>query len=161
MVTLSPKQPLVAFMQSRSNGLSAIGPPWSQITAYDLNIGTIKWQIPDGSITALAEQGHADTGAQFPRGGVLATAGGLIFVATASDHRIRAYDEDSGKVLWEKDVPTGSEGVPAVYEVKGRECIAFCVAAGNGSMAARATNPRERVRRSRPGRLCGVRAAGW
>src|SRR4029453_6856813 len=29
----------------QSNGLSAIGPPWSNITAYDLNKGTILWQI--------------------------------------------------------------------------------------------------------------------
>ena len=125
------------FMLSRSDGLSAIGPPWSQLTAYDLNTGTIKWQIPNGGVTALEEEGHPDTGAQFPRGGVLATAGGLIFVATASDRRIRAYDEDTGKVLWETDTPAGSEGIPAVYEVAGREYIAFCVAAGNGMMSPR------------------------
>ena len=60
------------------------------------------------------------------------TAGGLIFAATASDHKIRAYDEDTGKVLWEYETPTGSDGVPAVYEVGGREYIAFCVAGGDG-----------------------------
>lgn len=127
----------VDFEFSKSNGLSAIGPPWSQITAYDLNTGTIKWQIPDGGISALEEEGHNDTGAHFPRGGVLVTAGGLVFVATASDRTIRAYDEENGKVVWEKQLPTGSEGVPAAYEVGGREYIAFCVAAGNGSMAPR------------------------
>ena len=46
-----------------STVLTAIGPPWSQITAYDLNTGSIKWQIPDGGVTALAEQGHGETGA--------------------------------------------------------------------------------------------------
>jgi quinoprotein glucose dehydrogenase len=30
-------------------------------------------------------------------------------------------------------LPTGSDGVPAVYEVDGREYIAFCVAAGDGT----------------------------
>jgi quinoprotein glucose dehydrogenase len=60
------------------------------------------------------------------------TAGGLIFAATASDHRVRAYDEDNGKVLWEYELPTGSDGIPAVYEVGGREYIAFCVAGGDG-----------------------------
>jgi len=35
-------------------------------------------------------------------------------------------------VLWEKELPVGSDGVPAVYQVGGREYIAFCVAAGNG-----------------------------
>jgi quinoprotein glucose dehydrogenase len=60
------------------------------------------------------------------------TAGGLIFAATASDHKVRAYDEDTGKVLREHELPTGSDGIPAVYEVGGREYIAFCVAAGDG-----------------------------
>ena len=60
------------------------------------------------------------------------TAGGLIFAATASDHKVRAYDEDTGKVLWEHETPVGSDGVPAVYEVAGREYIAFCVAGGDG-----------------------------
>ena len=29
------------------------------------------------------------------------TAGGLIFVATSSDRKFRAYDQDNGKVIWE------------------------------------------------------------
>jgi quinoprotein glucose dehydrogenase len=60
------------------------------------------------------------------------TAGGLIFAATASDHKVRAYDEDNGKVLWEYELPTGSDGIPAVYEVGGREYVVFCVAGGDG-----------------------------
>ena len=131
----------VDFMQSRTNGLSAIGPPWSQITAYDLNTGAIKWQVPDGTVSSLAAEGHVDTGAHFPRGGVLVTAGGLVFVATASDHKIRAYDEDTGKVAWEKATPTGSEGVPAAYEVNGRQYIVFCIAGGNGTMSDRNLAP--------------------
>lgn len=119
----------------QSNGLSAIGPPWSQLTAYDLNTGEIKWHVPNGGVTALEQRGNRDTGAHFPRGGVVVTASGLIFVATASDRKIRAYDEDTGKVLWEKDLPSGSEGIPAIYEVGGREYLAICVAAGDGMMA--------------------------
>jgi glucose dehydrogenase len=117
-----------------SNGLTAIGPPWSRITAYDLNTGTIKWQIPDGGVSALAELGHPDTGALAPRGGIVATGSGLLFVATASDRKFRAYDQDSGRVLWEKDLPAGAEGVPAVYEIGGREYIALCAAAGDGNI---------------------------
>ena len=40
----------VDFMIQPSTGLSAIGPPWSQLTAYDLNKGTILWQIPNGDV---------------------------------------------------------------------------------------------------------------
>src|SRR5579863_5682249 len=117
---------------TQSGGLSAMGPPWSNLTAYDLNSGTIRWQVPNGGVLALEKVGHNGTGARAPRGGPVVTAGGLIFTATASDHKVRAYDEDTGKVLWEYELPTGSDGVPAVYEVGGREYVAFCVAAGDG-----------------------------
>jgi quinoprotein glucose dehydrogenase len=122
-----------------SNRLSAIGPPWSQLTAYDLNTGTIKWQVPLGEVSALADVGHRDTGSHFPRGGVVATAGGLLFSATTSDRKLRAYDRDTGKVIWETGIPEGSESVPAVYEVGGREYLVLCAAAGNGMMSAPAS----------------------
>ncbi len=66
------------YMNS-SEGLPANKPPWSTITAYDLNKGTIKWQIPWGSVTDLAAKGIKDTGSYWPRGGVVVTAGGLNF----------------------------------------------------------------------------------
>ena len=64
-----------------------------------------------------------------------------MFVATASDRTVRAYDRDSGKVVWTKDLPTGSEGVPATYEVGGRQFIVFPVAAGAGLFPARFGGP--------------------
>src|SRR5206468_456498 len=106
----------VRFMQG-SNGLAQIGPPWSQITAYDLNTGTIRWQVPSGEVTELAAQGIHGTGAHFPRGGIALTASGLLFSATSSDKKLRAYDTDTGKVIWEYQLPNAPEGVPAIYEV--------------------------------------------
>jgi glucose dehydrogenase len=130
------------FMLSPSNGMTAIGPPWSEITAYNLNTGEIKWRVPHGGVTAPPELGiKPDTGSHMPRGGPLVTAGGLVFVATASDRTVRAYDRDSGKVVWTKDLPTGSEGVPATYEVGGRQFIVFPVAAGAGLFPARFGGP--------------------
>ncbi len=127
---------------TQTGGLSAMGPPWSTLTAYDLNSGTIRWQVPNGGVLQLEKDGHSGTGARAPRGGPVVTASGLIFAATASDHKIRAYDEDTGAVLWEYETPIGSDGVPAVYEVGGREYIAFCVAAGDGlNLGARRNNP--------------------
>jgi glucose dehydrogenase len=118
----------------QSNGLSAIGPPWSHLTAYDLNRGTILWQIPDGEFPGLAPGSHA------PRGGPVVTGGGLIFVGTATDRKLRAYDQDSGKILWQRDLPGASEGVPAVYEVNGREFVAIAVG-GNGLFPPRVGDP--------------------
>jgi quinoprotein glucose dehydrogenase len=123
--------PYTSFL-SKSTRLPSITPPWFQMTAYDLNKGTIEWQVPYGDVRELAEQGHADTGVlQQQRGGPVVTAGGLIFAAT-NDKRFRAYDEDTGRVMWEADLPAAAEGVPAVYEIGGREFIVICAAAGNG-----------------------------
>ena len=116
---------------SQSTKLPALSPPWFQMTAYDLNNGTIKWQVPYGSVSALAAQGHADTGVISQRGGPVVTAGGLIFTAT-NDKKLRAWDEDTGKVVWETSLPAAAEGVPAVFELGGREYVAVCAAQGNG-----------------------------
>jgi glucose dehydrogenase len=118
------------FLRSPTNGLTAIRPPWSHITAYDLNTGEIKWRIPDGGTTGPGIP--ADSGAHYPRGAPLVTAGGLLFVATAQDRRLRAYDRDTGEVLWSYALPGGSEGIPATYEVDGRQYLAVPAAAGAG-----------------------------
>ena len=56
----------------------------------------------------------------------MATAGGLIFVGTNGDGYVRAFDKDTGKILWEYDLNANPEGIPAVYEVNGRQYVAFC-----------------------------------
>jgi glucose dehydrogenase len=126
----------VNFFNNYANGLSAIGPPWSQLTAYDLNTGKILWQVPNGEMPGLPG-GKTEQGSFAPRGGVAATGGGLLFVGTSSDRKLRAYDQDTGKVLWSMDVGAAVEGVPTVYEVGGREYVVFCVGGGRGLFAPR------------------------
>jgi glucose dehydrogenase len=126
----------VDFFNNYSSGLSAIGPPWSQLTAYDLNTGKILWQVPNGEIAGLPG-GKTEQGSFAPRGGVAATGGGLLFVGTSSDRKLRAYDQDTGKVLWSMDTGAAVEGVPTVYEVGGRQYVVFCVGGGRGLFAPR------------------------
>jgi len=114
-----------------SNGLPMMGPPWSELVAYDLNVGDIKWRVPLGTVSSLAEKGIKNTGSYRPtRNGPVVTAGGLIFMATASDRMVRAYDKENGKVLWEREVDANPDGIPAVYEANGRQYVAFYAGVG-------------------------------
>lgn len=107
----------------QSNGMVAIKPPFSNLTAYDMNTGEKLWSIPNGEIMTLEAQGITGVGSQTPRGGPVATAGGLVFVGTATDRAFRARDAETGAVLWEHRFDAATEGVPAVYEVDGRQYI--------------------------------------
>jgi quinoprotein glucose dehydrogenase len=121
-----------------------ITPPWSQITAYDLNTGKIKWQTPYGD---LPQAGPSDKlrGNVYPKSGFVITGGGLVLFA-GNDSKLYALDKDTGKVLATKDLPNGSLGVPAVYEANGREYVLLAVAGGNpfpagGRLAPGGVNP--------------------
>ena len=115
------------FMFSNS-GLPVIAPPWTTLTAYDLNQGTIEWQVPLGEVPELAAKGFKDTGSHFPKVGPVVTAGGLIFTGTR-DRKVRALDSSTGNVLWQAELQAGLEGMPAVYEIHGNEYVVFCAAA--------------------------------
>lgn len=118
------------FMLAK-NGLSPIAPPWTSLTAYDLNEGTIKWKIPLGEVPELAAKGIKNTGTHYPKVGPVVTAGGLIFTGTR-DRKVRALDVETGKVLWEHELDAALEGIPAVYELDGRQYIVFCASAQVG-----------------------------
>jgi quinoprotein glucose dehydrogenase len=113
-----------------SDGLSPIKPPWTSMTAYDLNQGVIKWKMALGDVPGIK-----GTGTHYPKVGPVITAGGLIFTGTR-DRKIRAFDVETGKILWETEAPAALEGMPAVYQVGGREYILFCAAAQEGLIPA-------------------------
>jgi len=113
-----------------SDGLSAIKPPWTSLTAYDLNEGTIKWKIALGDVPGIK-----GTGTHYPKVGPVITAGGLLFTGTR-DKKVRAFDVETGKPLWEADAGAALEGMPAVYQINGREYVVFCAAAQEGLIPA-------------------------
>jgi quinoprotein glucose dehydrogenase len=130
------------------NGMTAIAPPWSEIVAYDLNEGTIKWRVPVGTSPALAARGIKDTGngRRFWRNGPVVTAGGLLFIGTWADRTVRALETATGAVLWERALDANPEGLAAVFEANGRQYVAFC-ASGTGKQ----DTPVEKAFEARPG----------
>jgi quinoprotein glucose dehydrogenase len=116
-----------------SNGMPTVGPPWTQLVAYDLNEGTVKWRVPDGYSPGLAAMGITNTGSVRPRNGPVVTAGGLVFIANSQDRTIRAFERETGRVIWEHELEANPEGIPAVYEVGGRQYIAFGAGASWGT----------------------------
>ena len=103
-----------------------ISPPWSYITAYDLNTGKIKWQVPVGSDKEAEKEGAKNTGMlRAQRQGMIVTSSGVLF-CTGKDGKVYAFDADNGKQLWSYELPTGTEGLPAMYEVNGKHYLVVC-----------------------------------
>lgn len=105
-------------------------PPWGQLTAIDLNTGKFRWQAVLGEYDQLTERGIPPTGAS-NLGGPLVTAGGLVFIAATNDRRLRAFDKDSGELVWEHRLPASAHATPMTYSVGGRQFLAVAVGGGN------------------------------
>ncbi len=100
-----------------------ISPPWSSIIAYDLNKGTIKWKIAVGQDEEAAKEGGKNTGVlRSQRHGMIVTSNGLLF-CTSRDGKIYAFDADNGNELWAGKLPTGTQGLPSMYQLNGRHYI--------------------------------------
>jgi quinoprotein glucose dehydrogenase len=73
-------------------------PPWGRLIAVDSRTGDFAWQVPLGITDALPEaKQHTGRPAL---AGAIATAGGLVFVASTDDNRFRAFDAAVGRELW-------------------------------------------------------------
>lgn len=108
----------------------AIAPPWSTIAAFDLNEGTIKWQVPIGEDPNLVERGIRNTGLMRDQRGPIVTPTGLLFAAT-TDGYLRALDAENGEELWNAELPASLDVFPVAYEMDGRTYIAVS-ATGRG-----------------------------
>jgi quinoprotein glucose dehydrogenase len=112
-------------------GYPAIAPPWGTLNAVNLNTGTIKWKVPLGEYEALTRRGIPITGTE-NYGGPVVTAGGLVFIGATADAKFRAFDKDTGEMLWEHELPFDGTATPSVYLANGKQYVV--ISAGGSKM---------------------------
>ncbi len=112
------------------SGLPALSPPWGTLTAIDLNRGDVKWKTILGDNDSVFA-GKPPTGTE-NYGGPVVTFGGLLFIAASKDGKFRAFNKNTGKLLWETKLPNPGFATPAVYEVNGKEYVV--IACGGGKL---------------------------
>ncbi len=87
---------------------------WGNITAVDYNTGKIRWKVKT---------------AQPMIGGIIATAGGLVF-AGEGNGLLKAYDSATGGKFWRFQAGAGVNAPPSSYTVDGKQYIVVA-ACGN------------------------------
>lgn len=98
-------------------------PPWGELVAVSLADGSVKWRVPLGSIEKWLPI-HFEWNLGTPNvGGPIVTAGGLVFIAATMDNFLRAFDLDSGRMLWRVELPAGGQATPMTYESGGRQFV--------------------------------------
>src|SRR5262245_59996707 len=126
-----------------ANGLRLLKPPYGRITAYDMNKGTIAWQIPNGdtppNIKANLEKAGLTnvppTGSP-SQSGLLVTKN-FLFAGEGSGGMavFHAYDKKTGQEIWQGPLPGPQTGLPMTYAVNNRQFVVVAARGPQGSGA--------------------------
>ena len=131
-------------------GILCNPPPWGTLAAVDLTSGDVRWEVPLGRTPELSAVPEARHWGSPNYGGTLTTAGGLVFIAAARDTALRAFDVETGTVLWEADLPTSAQATPMTYRsASGKQFVVIAAGATRGSGPTAAITSRSRCREAR------------
>ena len=120
------------FKVDDNNGLVLqTKPPWGTLVAIDLSSGAKKWEVPLGYMLNPQKYPDAEKWGSLNFGGAIATAGSLTFVAATRDNHLRAFDSQTGELLWKYLLPASAQATPMTYEVNGKQYIVIA-AGGHG-----------------------------
>ncbi|WP_420140084.1 membrane-bound PQQ-dependent dehydrogenase, glucose/quinate/shikimate family [Sphingomonas sp.] len=118
-------------------GMLCKRPPYGGIRAIDIASGKTLWDRPFGTARTNGPFGIPSmlplTIGTPNNGGAVVTAGGVVFIAAATDNLIRAIDLRNGKTIWSKVLPAGGQATPMVYAINGKEYLVI-VAGGHHFM---------------------------
>ena len=120
-------------------GLPLFKPPYSRMTAIDLNTGEIAWMKPNGDGDRIRNHPRLRDLDLPPlggdgRGGPVVTKTLLISALTAGSSdggpRLIARDKGTGEIVGSVDLPSGAIGTPMTYMIDGRQYIALTIGGG-------------------------------
>jgi len=108
-----------------------VAPPWGYISGVDLRTREVIWRRPlatgyDQGPMGIPSFVKLDLGTPNNSGSVT-TGGGLTFIGAGLDRWIRAFETESGRILWEYRVPAGPNAAPISYELDGRQYVVAAV----------------------------------
>ena len=105
-------------------------PPWGTLAAMDMNSGELKWEVPLGIMFDPDTYPDAPKWGSISLGGAMITAGGLVFVAATMDSNLRAFDIETGALLWMAPLPAGGQATPMSFQTSEDGKQYLVVAAG-------------------------------
>lgn len=106
-------------------------PPWGTIIGIDLSSGEKLWEKPLGYMGDVEEIPEVKEWGSINLGGTCLTAGGLTFVAATIDNHLRAFETQTGELLWEHPLPASGIATPMSYMIDGKQYIVIS-AGGHG-----------------------------
>jgi len=119
-------------------GLPCNPPPWGSLVAVDLADGTVRWSVPLGTTEDIAKDPAAIVSGTPNLGGPIITAGGLVFIASAMDNYLRAFDVETGAELWKGRLPAGAQALPMTYRLHpGGKQFVVIAAGGHGKLGTK------------------------